>query len=226
MLVFLRGRASERKLRLFAVACAWRAWRLLEGEGLRAAVRKALTAAERYADVQALSEELTGTRWGTGIEALQWSAIQMSRGFEAVARGARASEAGPDQSAADAAAHASTLPGQNSYGYFAAAWRAADAAHHAGFSRDAELHTQAGILRDLFGPTLFTPVSVLSGWLTLDVLRIAKTIYDDRSFGDLPVLADALEEEGCTSAALLDHCRSGEEHFLGCWGVDLVLRKE
>ena len=42
-------------------------------------------------------------------------------------------------------------------------------------------------------------------------------------YGDLPVLADALEEAGCTGADLLAHCRSGGGHLPGCWAVDLIL---
>jgi hypothetical protein len=42
------------------------------------------------------------------------------------------------------------------------------------------------------------------------------------------VLADALEDAGCTDADILAHCRSGGEHARGCWVcwvVDLVLGK-
>ena len=44
-------------------------------------------------------------------------------------------------------------------------------------------------------------------------------------YGGLPVLADALEEAGCTDADLLAHCRSGGGHLRGCWAVDLLLGK-
>jgi hypothetical protein len=39
------------------------------------------------------------------------------------------------------------------------------------------------------------------------------------------IVADALDEAGCTEADILEHCRSGGEHFRGCWVVDLLLGK-
>jgi hypothetical protein len=40
------------------------------------------------------------------------------------------------------------------------------------------------------------------------------------------VLADALEEAGCTDDGLLSHLRSPGPHFRGCWALDLVLGKQ
>jgi hypothetical protein len=39
------------------------------------------------------------------------------------------------------------------------------------------------------------------------------------------LLADALEDAGCTDAELLGHLRSPGPHVRGCWAVDLVLGK-
>jgi hypothetical protein len=55
------------------------------------------------------------------------------------------------------------------------------------------------------------------------VRGLAEGIYGERSWERLPVLADALEDAGCTDAVVLGHCRSGGEHAGGCWVVDLVL---
>ena len=63
-------------------------------------------------------------------------------------------------------------------------------------------------------------------WLTPTVQSIAAAIYQDRAFDRLPILADALEEAGCTNADVLLHCRQPGEHVRGCWVVDLLLGKE
>src|SRR5262249_38060162 len=57
MLDFLRGKASQRKLRLFACACCRQAWNLLPLEG-----QWAIEVAERYADGKADPEELGRAR--------------------------------------------------------------------------------------------------------------------------------------------------------------------
>jgi hypothetical protein len=48
-----------------------------------------------------------------------------------------------------------------------------------------------------------------------------------RDFSAMPILADALQDAGCDSAAILDHCRDANAtHVRGCWVVDLALGKE
>ena len=54
---------------------------------------------------------------------------------------------------------------------------------------------------------------------------LARQADESGDYGGLPVLADALEEAGCTDADLLAHCRSGGGHLRGCWAVDLLLAK-
>jgi hypothetical protein len=55
------------------------------------------------------------------------------------------------------------------------------------------------------------------------VVEVARAIYDGPSFDRLPALAEALEDAGCGSEALLAHCRGGGAHVRGCWAVDLIL---
>jgi hypothetical protein len=59
-------------------------------------------------------------------------------------------------------------------------------------------------------------------WNGGTILALAQAIYDERSFDRMPLLADMLEDAGCTDAALLDHCRGPEPHVKGCWVVDLL----
>jgi hypothetical protein len=86
----------------------------------------------------------------------------------------------------------------------------------------------ANILRDLFGNPFRPAPSLAPAVLTWDggtIPKLAAAVYDERAFDRLPVLADALEDAGCTDADILGHCRGGGEHVRGCWAVDLVLGK-
>jgi hypothetical protein len=78
------------------------------------------------------------------------------------------------------------------------------------------------LLRDIFG-NHFCPALLEPSWVTPTGKALAQAMYTDRSFTDLPVLADALEEAGCTNGDILNHCRQPGEHSRGCWAVDLVL---
>jgi hypothetical protein len=72
----------------------------------------------------------------------------------------------------------------------------------------------------------FRPVQLNPSWLTPAVCSLSRTIYDERRFEDLPILADALEEAGCLHSDILNHCRGPRLHVRGCWAVDLVLGKD
>lgn len=68
-------------------------------------------------------------------------------------------------------------------------------------------------------------------WLTPTVLGLATAAYDERLSGGaldpvrLAVLSDALEEAGA-EGELLSHLRSAGPHVRGCWALDLILGKE
>jgi hypothetical protein len=70
-------------------------------------------------------------------------------------------------------------------------------------------------------PTQFEPA-----WRATDVVALARGIYEERAFDRMPILADALQDAGCTDRVLLLHCRGPFAHARGCWVVDLVLGKE
>jgi hypothetical protein len=87
---------------------------------------------------------------------------------------------------------------------------------------------QRGLIRDVFGNP-FRPSPPLRpavlAWNDATVRRIAEGIYEDRAFGRLPILADALLDAGCEDEELPVHCRSEGPHVRGCWAVDLILGK-
>ena len=87
---------------------------------------------------------------------------------------------------------------------------------------------QAGLIRDIFENALrcASVHSASLSWNGGTVLKLAQCIYDERAFDRLPILADALEEAGCTEQAILDHCRGPGPHVRGCWVIDLILGKQ
>jgi hypothetical protein len=88
-----------------------------------------------------------------------------------------------------------------------------------------EFANQAVLLRDIMGNP-FRPACCPPSVQTARVVAIARTIYDERRFGDLSILADALEDGSCSQKDILRHCRLPGEHVRGCWVVDLVLNKQ
>jgi hypothetical protein len=103
----------------------------------------------------------------------------------------------------------------------------------------------------------FRPVTADPAWLTPTVVALAESVWEDyypdglyfpalsrfpalrrevdvtvghqfleRGLEGLPILADALEDAGCTNQDILNHCRQGRDHVRGCWVVDLLLAKE
>jgi hypothetical protein len=91
---------------------------------------------------------------------------------------------------------------------------------------------QLALVHELFGnpfrPAVFDP-----RWLTPTVIAVARAAYDERLRpaghldGDrLAVLADALEEAGCSDPAILGHLRGPGPHVRGCWVLDRLLEKE
>jgi hypothetical protein len=229
MLEVLRGRGSDRKLRLFAVACCRRIWPHLTDEKCR----KAVEVAERYADGQAISEELSDP-WPLHFPAPMPSVP------------AEWANAKAEASAGDAARLAAARDTKKMglvyftwevarYAAGAGAWKIAGAAKnatHAASWASAWNQTEADeydeqvlLLRDILGNP-FRPAALRPSWLKPDTISLGGHIYDERAFDRLPLLAVALEDAGCHNADVLTHCRQPGPHVRGCWVVDLVLGKK
>ena len=80
------------------------------------------------------------------------------------------------------------------------------------------------LIREMFGNP-FRPVAFDPSWRTSAAVGVARQMYDTRDFSGIPILADALQDAGCDSDDVLNHCRNAGIHVRGCWVVDLVLGK-
>jgi hypothetical protein len=110
---------------------------------------------------------------------------------------------------------------------------AADGARLAGLAVAEVGASPDGLLRDLFGPLPFRPVTVSPAWQTPQVVALTQAAYDQRELpagtldlARLAILADALEDAGCDQADLLGHLRGPGPHVRGCWALDLLLGRD
>ena len=199
MLEFLRGTASDRKLRLFLIACCRACWHLGKSHQVS---RQAVEMAERYTEgktnemeIRDLSRAAWKVRAPAGGEyafiylAARTLDSELKRGWGIA----------DDTALESIARHAGTLPGA----------------------------AQCHLLHDIFDSLPFHTDSLNPACLAWNdtITKLAQAIYDECRFADLPLLADALEETGCTNADILGHCREARQHVRGCWVVDLVLGK-
>ena len=242
MLAFLRGKASERKLRLFACACCRRIWHLLTDARSRKAIEVAEQSADGWANPQALLEA-SDSAWAAAKELI--TSYQTASGFDPYTDPEQMYGIHDDCLAAPAAC-AAAYASMTDLGWVSSVARYAchatvQAASPVGADRSAggiaareeaeraEWIGQAALLRDIFGPLPFRPLTIGPAWAAWNngmVVRLAQGIYDDRAFDRLPILADALEESGCDNTDIPNHCRGAGPHVRGCWVVDLILRKE
>jgi hypothetical protein len=93
-------------------------------------------------------------------------------------------------------------------------------------NRKPPVPAQADLFREVFGNP-FRPVTFAPAWRSTDVTLLAQGVYAEKAFDRLPILADALQEAGCDSEAILNHLRDANApHVRGCWALDLALGKE
>jgi hypothetical protein len=192
MLAFLRGKASERQLRLLACAVGRLLWDRLAQD----ASRRAVEVAEQYADGLATVDQLKSA-WTTAC-----LVFDSSGGMEAAGVATNCAYSQAAEAATGTVTQAAV----------------------AGISNTAV----AATLREILGNP-FHPVSINAAWLAANdraVERIAQGIYEEQAFNRMPVLADALEDAGCTEEQILGHCWGRGEHVRGCWVVDALLDKK
>jgi hypothetical protein len=235
MLTFLRGRATDRQLRLFAAACYRRIWHLLEDDRSQEAV----TMLERYTESTASTEELARAARAAQSVVEDVEADEEA-GINPYAAGAAAnalSADDPDHDPEDDETPPDCLSNAKDTA-FAAAW-AVGHALYPGRSDDAwfkatkaEEKEQCCLLRCIIGPQAFRPLTVDTVWLTETVVSLAEAAYDARSVPEgtldsvrLGIIADALEDAGA-AGELVAHLRIPGPHVRGCHVLEAILGKK
>ncbi|WP_238602965.1 hypothetical protein [Fimbriiglobus ruber] len=200
VLEFLKGKTSDRKMRLLAVACCRQVWHLLTDIRNRTAVEMA----EVYAEGGITDERLL-----TYHDKAYWL-------YESLR--------GDEQSAALASRDSAWCFVEKSLAPGSAFFATNNCLLHL-----AEIPRQSSVclnlLQDVFRNP-FRPITLNPFWQTSTVLSLAQGIYEDRAFDRMPILSDALQDTGCDNEDILTHCRGSGPHVRGCWVVDLVLGKE
>lgn len=229
MLEFLRDKASDRKLRLFAIACVLPLLHRISHEpGL-----EAVEVSERYAD-------------GLATEA------ELELSYERLDRRLNESDWVTADNAACAVSGACMPPSRSNHPFdiasYTASWTVEAGSPGLDWTqsdqqvREQQYETQRdqhrieqifhqyALLHDIFGNP-FRPVGLDGPCITPVVLALAQTAYDNRNLPSgtldnerLAVLADALEDSGAT-AAIIEHLRSEGPHVRGCFALDMLLGK-
>jgi hypothetical protein len=214
MLDFLRGRASDRKFRLFSTACCRRIWPLLAHDTHRRAVERA----EQFADgLTTLAKMQSASRSaGRHRDRYKTEYDQMLVG----PRNLVFSATHPDAYSAAYDASSDKFWVVKFWGYVV------------GLREESDSTDSGRLIQEIFGNP-FRLELIEPAWLTPAVKQIAQAAYDERILpaGNLDpariaILADALEEAGCMNRAILGHLRSPNSHVRGCWLVDSVLGRE
>lgn len=210
MLEFLKGNASERKLRLFTVACCRKAFSLLQSQKFL----NAIEVSEQYADGLASDDKLRKVRSQIRESAtrtigrgLPWS--RPVQGNYARGNVIAACSRNIDEVLLAVSAVCVTADSHESYVT----------------KCKLERQLQAALLREIVQFPLGRAI-LNSSWLTCTVVPLAEGIYRDRAFDRMPILADALQDAGCDNEDILSHCRGPGPHVRGCWVVDLVTGRE
>jgi hypothetical protein len=236
MLKFLRGKVSDRKLRLyFCGGCRCITHLFVRPESLTA-----VEVGERFADGEVGQEELNKAEWDAESPALAYDLDKqlvphISSRRSAVA--ARLVEMGalPESALSGGEwevdeATKERLMAAASLGEFCAATSPGE---DWGLSYLSQVDWPARWLFDCIFGNPFRTTALAPDWRTPTVISLAQAAYDIRPLpagtldnDRLAILADALEDADCDDADILAHCRKPGLHVRGCWVIDLLTGRE
>ena len=215
MLEYLRGKVSDRKLRLFACACARQSRHLLDDQRSRTAVE----VAEKYADGLATKEELVAARNATenATENTAWDTAWDTAWYTAWYTAWSASWAAARDAARDAARAKQANLLRDIFGNPFRQVQLVVCHCGACVQPRRQHHNGPCARRRMLTPT---------------VRQLTQAAYDHRQPDgsldpvSLAAVADSLEEAGCDRQEVLVHLRSPGPYYRGMWGLDMVLGKE
>jgi hypothetical protein len=227
---------SDRKLRLLAAACTRRVWHLFPHPSFQEVV----VAVERFADGLISQNELLARKESAkeASKAIRRTATRSSQDWSTA--GTKTYHAILAITRAKAGQVARTVSGEVAIAVLFAALAQAEA-RDLGFeeryraedaAEDAELRAHCSLARDLFDNP-FRPVVFDPAWRTTSVTALAQAAYDNRTLpagtlesDRLAILADALEEVGCTDPDIMGHLRGPGPHVRGCHVIDQITGRE
>jgi hypothetical protein len=218
----VRSKAGRRKLRLYACACCRQIWNIIPDDCSRRAVEVAEQFADGLVDRATFQvAALVASKEANRLWQITYDECGVQEGHPSYVRwrAARVVELACEKEIVGSSVSGPII--------------AKDISPR-GFTREKRI--QAGLVRDLYGNPFQSPAA-LGGWLGKRdgggvIVGLAQAAYEQRpsQSGELDcqrmgVLADALEEAGCTDEAILSHLRSAGPHVRGCWALDLILGK-
>lgn len=203
MLQFLKGKASDRKLRLFLIACSLRTFADAPWEE----ITDAIPAVEMF-----IEKAISPADFAPAKDAINWGIWEMCESLNLRAEALLVAIQEQDVSA-ELANHTvkRALDG----------WRM----NVPDLDIVKEHLAVCHIARDIFGNS-FRPVVIKPSWLTSTVVTLATGIYQEKAFDRIPILAGTLQDAGCDNDEILTHCRGPGPHVRGCFLIDLLLGKE
>jgi hypothetical protein len=239
----------DRKLRLFGCACCLRVWHLIPDEGsknkviaseqfadgilsfdqFKAVCDEAMNEAaadvdydEHLANITSHISEISLKAAAPAAISAAWSTLSDLSSIPSVASLWSSRSVAVSKSKTSAVASAG-FRDHTSWDEKMSGLEAADPGCRS--FRLQELRQHSMLIRDIFGNP-FRPATLDPRWLTSTVIDLARTIYEERVWERMPILADALMDAGCDSDEIINHCRGPGPHVRGCWVVDLLTGRE